>query len=446
MTETPHTLPRLVVIGNGMAAIRALEELLTAAPGAYDITVIGKEPHGSYNRIMLSPVLAGESSQQEIMIHDPDWYAEQGMRLLAGEDHAVVEIHRGHREVETRNGTRIPYDKLLIATGSDPVRIPLPGHEADGVVCFRNIADVDAMLARCRPGRPAVVIGGGLLGLEAASGLAKRGMEVSVIDLAPYLLCNQLDGEAAGLLQQELESRGIRFYLGAKSKAVLTRSVDRQPDEVSGLELDDSTRLPADMVVMAAGIRPNIQLAQDAGLSCNRGILVNDCLQTYDPSIYAIGECVEHRSLTFGLVEPLFEQAKVVANHLACHGVASYTYLKPATRLKISGINLYSMGEYQPNDAPSTDDKADDEAAYEVIYLRDPGAAVYKKLVIRDNRLVGAVLYGDTQDGPWYHQLMREQQDISSFRSALVFGHKPAAIDPTASSKAALSKSAGAAA
>lgn len=417
MTETPSTASRLVVIGNGMAGIRVLEELLAADADSYQITVIGKEPYGSYNRIMLSPMLAGETTQKDIMTHDHDWYKDRGIKLLAGEEYAAQLIERGHKQVLLNNGERVPYDKLLIATGSNPVTIPLPGHKADGVLCFRGIKDVDEMMERSQEAGSAVVIGGGLLGLEAASGLVKRGMKVSVIDLAPYPLCNQLDEDAARLLQAELESKGIEFHLGVKSERILT--TDDEAAKVAGIRLDNGLEIPASIIIMAAGIRPNISLAKESGIVNRRGILVNDCMQTYDPNIYAVGECVEHRSMIFGMVEPLFEQAKVAANHLALHGAATYRFKVPATRLKVSGISLYSMGEYQLTETGEGD--------HELLTFRDPSAKIYKKLVIKNQKVVGVVLYGDTQDGPWYHDLIRDEVNISDFRSGLIFGRKPEA-------------------
>ncbi len=416
MANSQNKRLKLVVIGNGMASIRTLEELLKSAPEAYQITVIGREPFGSYNRIMLSPMLAGETSQEEIMIHDRPWYEQQGIRLLAGDEFEVTRIDRGKRQIHTRDGSLIDYDRVLIATGADPIRLPVAGNDAEGVLCFRGIRDVEAMLEHCRTGQHAVVIGAGLLGLEAASGLAKQGMSVTVIHRAGYPLNRQLDQEAAQLLQRELESRGIAFRLGVNTEAIETVG-DADRRRVVALKLDNGERLAADLVVMATGIRPNIGLARSSGIECNKGILVNDCLQTFDPAIYAVGECVEHRAVTFGLVEPLFEQARVCANHLASHGAASYTYLKPATRLKVSGISLYSMGDYDLS--PGGDKNV------ELLYLRDPAAGVYKKLVLSNNRVIGAVLYGDTQDGPWYHELMRDEVDISSFREGLVFGREP---------------------
>ena len=401
--------PNLVIIGNGMAGIRTLEELLSAAPDRYQITVIGKEPFGSYNRIMLSPVLARETSLDQILIHDRPWYQEQGIELLAGDEYEATFIDRVRHQVVCRNGKRISYDRLLIATGSDPLLLPIPGADSQGVLGFRGIRDVEKMQQFADGGGQAVVIGAGLLGLEAAHGLHQLGMEVTVIHRAEYPLNRQLDSEAATLLQQALEARGIRFRLALNS-----RQIHHRGGRVSGLELDNGECLPARLIVMATGIVPNIELAKNSGLECNRGIRVNDCLQTFDPKIYAVGECVEHRNLTFGLVEPLFEQAKVCANHLAAHGVASYSYLKPATRLKVSGINLFSMGDFDNRDYD-----------VEPIHYRDPASGVYKKLLIRNNLLIGAVLYGDTADGPWYHELMRDGVDLTPYRDGLIFGRPP---------------------
>ncbi|MFT5722464.1 MAG: nitrite reductase (NADH) large subunit, partial [Motiliproteus sp.] len=301
-------------------------------------------------------------------------------------------------------------DRLLIATGSEPLRLPIPGADSQGVMGFRGIRDVEQMRHLAVGGGQAVVIGAGLLGLEAAHGLNQLGMEVTVIHRARFPLNRQLDAEAATLLQQALEARGIHFRLGVNSQQVLYSS----QGQASALELDNGEQLPARLIVMATGITPSIELARASGLASNKGILVNDCLQTFDPKIYAVGECVEHRKLTFGLVEPLFEQAKVCANHLAAHGVASYRYLKPATRLKVSGIQLFSMGDF--------DIQAPDVAP---IHYRDPAQGIYKKLLIRNNQLIGAVLYGDTADGPWYHELMREGTDLTPYRDGLIFGRPP---------------------
>ena len=320
---------KLVLIGNGMAGIRALEELIKLAPEKYDITVFGDEPHPNYNRIMLSPVLAGEKQFDEIVLNSSEWYAENGITLHSGA--AVTKIDRVKRKVIAADGTEEDYDRLLIATGSMPFILPVPGNDLDGVIGFRTIADVEAMTVAAKQYKNAVVIGGGLLGLEAANGLLNHGMNVTVIHLPEVLMERQLDEAAAKLLQNELENRGLDIITGANTEALLGET------RVEKLKLKDGREIPADLVVMAVGIRPNITLAKEAALHCERGIVVNDTMQSFDPSIYAVGECVQHRGTTYGLVAPLFEQAKVCANHLAEHGIGRYTgpsRLRPLHRLR----------------------------------------------------------------------------------------------------------------
>lgn len=393
---------RLVVIGNGMAGMRTVEELLQLAPEAYDITVFGAEPHGNYNRILLSPLLAGEKHVDEIIIHRREWYAEHGVTLHAGDP--AIEIDRRRRIVRSSNGVELPYDRLLIATGSKPIVLPLPGKELPGVVTFRDLADVDAMLEAARCHRKAVVIGGGLLGLEAAHALVRRGMDVTVVHVLDTLMERQLDPSAAALLKGSLEARGLQFRMPAKTVAILGRA------RVTGVRFDDGAELEADLIVMTTGVRPNVELAQRAGLRCERGILVDDTLQTFDPSIYAVGECVQHRNSTFGLVAPLWEQARVCATHLAEVGVCRYRGTLAATHLKVTGIELYSAGDFAG--AQGTD----------TLVLRDRRRGIYKRLVIRDNTLRGAVLYGDTSDGPWYFELITAGRDLSTLRDRLLFG------------------------
>ena len=394
---------KLVLVGNGMAGMRTLEELLTIAPDQYDITVFGAEPHGNYNRILLSPVLAGEKTVEQIMLNDLDWYAARGITLHAGK--AVTQINRARRQVIAADGAFAPYDRLLLATGSDPIILPVPGNDLPGVITFRDIQDVQAMVDAARTGRKhAVVIGGGLLGLEAASGLMKQGMEVTVVHLLDVLMERQLDTEAAALLRASLEERGLRFLLGAQTVAILGE------ERVRGVRFKDGLEIPADLVVMAVGIRPNVALAKAAGIHCERGIVVNDTLQTYDPRIYAVGECVQHRGQTYGLVAPLWEQARVCANHLAHFGISRYQGSVTSTKLKVTGIDVFSAGEF--GGGPGCDE----------IVLRDQARGVYKKLVVKDNRVKGAVLYGDTIDGSWYFQLLRESTDIGAFRESILFG------------------------
>jgi nitrite reductase (NADH) large subunit len=393
---------RLVLIGNGMAGVRTLEEILKLDPDKYEIRVFGAEPHPNYNRIMLSPVLAGEKELDDIILNPLSWYQERGVRLYAGEE--VVAIDRVARQVRTASGIEADYDRLLLATGSSPFIIPVPGADKEGVVGFRDIADVEAMLAAAQRGGKAVVIGGGLLGLEAANGLLLNGMQVTVVHLMDKLMERQLDQPAAELLKRSLEQKGLRFMMQASTSEIFG---DRR---VTGVGFSDGSRVDADLVVMAVGIRPNIELARQAGIHCERGIVVSDTMQTFDPRVYAVGECVQHRNQCYGLVAPLFEQAKVAANHLARMGIARYEGSLTSTKLKVTGIDLFSAGDFIEQEGDET------------LVLQDPGAGVYKKLVVRDNRVKGAVLYGDTIDGTWYFQLLREGTDIGAFRGTILFG------------------------
>lgn len=393
---------KLVLIGNGMAGVRTLEELCKLAPDRYEITVFGAEPHPNYNRIMLSPVLAGDKSVDDIVLNSRDWYTEHGIALHTGDP--VVEINRGRRRIRTASGLSSGYDRLLIATGSNPFIIPVPGSDKPGVVGFRDIADVETMLRAARDHHNAVVIGGGLLGLEAANGLLSNGMEVVVVHLLDTLMERQLDQSAATLLKTSLEERGLRFLMESKTTAILGE------ERVTGVQFNDGSVVAADLVVMAVGVHPNIELAQRSGIHCERGIVVNDTMQSYDPCIYAVGECVQHRRTCYGLVAPLFEQAKVCANHLASLGIARYQGSVTSTKLKVTGIDLFSAGEFNESEGDET------------LVLQDPAQGIYKKLVIQDNRIKGAVLYGDTMDGSWYFQLLREGTDISAFRGTILFG------------------------
>ncbi|KPK12043.1 MAG: nitrite reductase [Acidithiobacillales bacterium SG8_45] len=393
---------KLVLIGNGMAGVRALEELLKLAPDTYEITVFGAEPHPNYNRIMLSPVLAGEKSIGDIVLNDRDWYTENSITLKTGD--AVARIDRVARNVITESGEEAPYDRLLIATGSNPVMIPVPGHDKTGVIGFRDIADVDAMLEAAKTYKKAVVIGGGLLGLEAANGLMKSGMDVTVVHLMDTLMERQLDEPAANLLKASLEARGLSFKMKTQTAEIIGNG------RVQGVKFADGSQVDADLVVMAVGIRANMALAQDAGIHCERGIVVSDTMQTFDPRVYAVGECVQHRGTCYGLVAPLFEQAKVAANHLANLGIARYEGSVTSTKLKVTGIDLFSAGAFNEGEGDET------------LVLQDPGAGIYKKLVLQDNRIKGAVMYGDTLDGTWYFQMLREGTDISAFRRTILLG------------------------
>jgi nitrite reductase (NADH) large subunit len=395
---------KLVMVGNGMAGVRTLEELLKLAPDLYDITVFGAEPHPNYNRILLSPVLAGEQTVDDIILNSTDWYAENNITLHLGRK--VVKIDRAARHVVAEDGTRAEYDRLLLATGSNPFILPVPGCDLPGVISFRDIADVDAMIRASSQYKHAVVIGGGLLGLEAANGLMKRGMDVTVVHIAPWLMERQLDEPAARLLQKSLEEKGMKFLL-QKQTAELVRG---ESGRVAAIKFKDGDSAPADLVVMAVGIRPNTELAESSGLHCNRGIVVNDTMQTFDPRIYSIGECAAHRGIAYGLVAPLFEQAKVCANHLAHYGIGRYQGSITSTKLKVTGIDLFSAGDFIGGEGT------------ESILYSDPIGGVYKKLVIKDNKLVGGVMYGDTVDGAWYFSLLRDGKDVSELRDHLMFG------------------------
>ena len=406
---------KLVMVGNGMAGVRTLEELLKIAPDLYEITVFGAEPHPNYNRILLSPVLAGEQTLDEIILNPLAWYEEHGITLHLGK--AVTQIDRVRRRVVAADGTTADYDRLLLATGSTPFVLPVPGKELEGVIAYRDIADTQAMIDAAAKYRHAVVIGGGLLGLEAANGLMRRGMQVTVVHLVETLMERQLDAVAGGLLCKSLADRGLHFMLGAQTQALLGNEAGR----VLAVQLKDKSgqvvEVPADLVVMAAGIRPNTALAEGAGLLCQRGIVVTDTLQTVtDPRIYAVGECAAHRGIAYGLVAPLFEQGKVCATHLAQFGIGRYVGSSVSTKLKVTGIDLFSAGNF--TGGPGTEE----------IVMSDPFAGVYKKLVIQDDRLVGACLYGDTVDGSWYFKLLREGRRIADIRDKLMFGEAGANI------------------
>jgi NAD(P)H-dependent nitrite reductase large subunit/NAD(P)H-dependent nitrite reductase small subunit len=392
----------LAVIGNGMAGMRVVEELLELAPDLYRITVFGEEPHGSYNRILLSSVLAREKKPDEIMLNTHAWYAERGITLHSGDP--VVALDRRRRVVKSSKGIEVAYDRVLLATGSRPITIPLPGRELSGVMSFRDLQDVDVMMQATRTHKRAVVIGGGLIGLEAATGLLKQGMEVSVIHLMDRLMERQLDRPAADMLKVSLEKRGLRFYMQAQTAAILGL------ERVSGVRLKNGTEIAADLLVMAVGIKPNIELAAAAGLRCERGVLVNDTLQTFDPHVYAVGECVQHRNATYGLVAPLWEHARVCAAHLAELGHARYSGSKVSTQLKVTGIDVFSAGDFLGGDGA------------EDLVLRDARRGIYKRLVIKDNKIRGAVLFGDARDGNWYYELMNQGADIGSLRDKLLFG------------------------
>jgi nitrite reductase (NADH) large subunit len=412
---------KLVVVGNGMAPGRALEKLFEQAPDAYDVTIFNAEPRVNYDRIMLSPVLSGEKSFEQIVIHGDGWYVKHGVTLYKG--HKVVEIDREARTVRSAQGVVAAYDKLIIATGSLPIVLPVPGHDLAGVLTYRDLDDVNAMLLAARRGGKAIVIGGGLLGLEAAAGLNEQGMDVTVVHLAPTLMERQLDPTAGHLLQKAVEARGIRVLTKASTKALLGTDVRLGPAHVRALQLEDGRELPADLVVMAIGIRPNASLARNAGVACNRGIVVDAGMHTSDPDIIALGECAEAEGQVFGLVAPLYEMASVAAARLAGDGTASFKASATATKLKVTGINLFSAGDFA------------DAKDREEIVLRDAARGVYKRLVLKDDRVIGIVMYGDTADGAWFFDHLRRGTDIAEMRETLIFGPAyagGAALDPTA--------------
>ncbi len=397
------TLPqRLVVVGNGMAGCRAVEEILARDPARYAITIFGAEPRVNYNRIMLSPVLAGEKTFDEIVINDAAWYADNGITLLSGD--AVVAIDRAAKTVIAASGRVEAYDLLLLATGSDPFIIPVPGKDLAGMVTFRDLDDVDKMVRAADSGGSAVVIGGGLLGLEAAHGLSLRGMKVTVIHLMPTLMERQLDEAAGWLLKAELEARGQSILTGADTAEIIGKD-----GHVSAVRLKDGRVIDADIVVMAVGIRPATALAKQAGLEVGRGILVDDHMVTSDPAVLAVGECVEHRGTCYGLVAPLWDMCRALADH-ATGAPTGYEGSVTATKLKVSGIEVFSAGDFSGGDG------------CEDIVMRDAARGLYKRVVVKGDRLIGAVLYGDTADGAWYFDLLRKSVDVSDIREALIFG------------------------
>ena len=399
-----ETKKKLVMIGNGMAGMKAIEEIIDINPDLFDITIFGAERHPNYNRVLLSSVLAGEMTVEDIILNDEEWYRKNNITLHLGKP--VVEIQRGYRKVVAADGTTAAYDCLVIATGSKPFILPLPGVDKEGVITFRDIYDCERMMEASVRYRKAAVIGGGLLGLEAAKGLVNLGMEVTVIHDRKTLMNMQLDEVAGEMLRESLEEQGMRFRTSTLTKRILG------DDRVRGLEFEDGSRLECDIVVMAVGIRPNKDLAEGARLFCNRGIVVNDYMQSItDPSVYAVGECVEHRGKTYGLVAPLFEQARILAYHITGQGLKTYTGSVVSTKLKVSGVDVFSAGDFEGNGSSDT-----------VMYL-DRKGGIYKKIVIKDERIIGAVLFGDTADGTRLFQMMQDGTDVSEQRSTLLFGN-----------------------
>ena len=391
---------RLLVIGNGMCSLRLLEELTVVAAGKFEITVIGAEPSPAYNRVLLSPMLAGELATGDVALKPASWYAQNAITLCTGQP--VTSLETAGRVAVLRDGTRVPFDICVLATGSEPIRLPLQGSDLEGVVTFRSLQDAHILKSAAEAKDSAVVIGGGLLGIEAAYGMVRAGASVTLVHLVDRLMERQLDAAAAGLLERALEAKDIRVLLGTTTRRILGEHC------VRAVELNDGRHIDCSLLVMAVGVRPSVALAKDAGLKTGRGILVDDTLSTSVEDIYALGECAEHRGQCYGLIEPAYEQAKALAHHLA--GLSSsYQGSLSAASLKVSGIPVFSIGTFEGEDT-------------EAILLEDHEAAVYRKLVVRDGRLVGAVLFGDTSDSRWYRDLIRQQAPVDAIRSALAFG------------------------
>ncbi|MEE9388217.1 MAG: nitrite reductase large subunit NirB [Paracoccaceae bacterium] len=392
---------KLVIIGAGMASGKMLEELIELAAERFDITLFGAEPRGNYNRIMLSPVLAGEKTFEDIITHDAQWYAKHDVSCRFGE--AVVKIDRKNKRIISAQGVT-QYDKLVVATGSASFFIPVAGNDLPGVIGFRDFDDVTGMLtAAAKPDGKAVVIGGGLLGLEAAAALKEQGMQVTVLHLMGHLMERQLDPTAGYLLRKELESRGICVECKAHTKAILGH------DKAEAVLMEDGTVYDADLVVMAAGIRPETRLATDAGLHVERGIVVSDAMATSDPDIFAVGECVEHDAVVYGLVAPLYDMAKVLAKTL-CEQQAKFVPPAVSTKLKVTGVDLFSVGDF-----------ADGEDREDITF-RDPGRGIYKRIILQNDRIIGTVIYGDTSDSSWFFSKLKSGEDISGLRDTLIFG------------------------
>lgn len=391
----------LVIIGNGMAAARLVDELANSSLGRYAIAVIGDEPRLAYNRVLLSSVLAGEATSQEIQLKPAAWWRDRGVTLEYGARATSVDL--AAREVTTSTGKRVGFSKLVFATGSSALRLPVPGGDLAGVHVFRDSHDVDRLIELAEQRKRVVVVGGGLLGLEAAYGLAKAGADVTLIHLMDRLMERQLDAQAAELLKTLVERKGVKILLNANTARITGA------DAVERVELADGRMLDADAVIFAAGIRPNTALAEEAGVSVNRGIVVDDAMATEADGVFALGECAEHRGTCYGLVEPAYEQAKVLARHLA-GGDAAYAGSILSTNLKVSGVSVFSAGDFMATEGSET------------LLLSDAKRGAYKKLVIAGNKLTGAVLVGDTGDALWYLELIRNGMDVSSFRADMMFG------------------------
>lgn len=393
---------KLVLVGNGMAGVWCVEHILKLAPQQFDITIFGAEPHPNYNRILLSSVLAGDSSMKDIVLNDWDWYRDNNITFHAG--HAVTKIDTANKMVVSDKGVTAAYDELILATGSLPFMLPVPGADKEGVIAFRDIKDCETMMDTAKQYKKAVVIGGGLLGLEAARGLLNLNMEVSVVHINPYLMERQLDETASRMLQVELERQGMKFLLEKQTEQILGKK------RVTGVKFKDGSLAEADLVVMAVGIRPNVALAKESGIELNRGIIVNDYLQTNVPNVYAVGECAEHRGVAYGLVAPLYEQGDVLAKKLCGLEIDGYQGSVTSTKLKVSGVDVFSGGQY--NDEPGS----------RAIKIQDEFEGIYKKVLIREGKVVGAVMFGDTSDSSRIFKLIRTGEDITGREKEIVLG------------------------
>jgi nitrite reductase (NADH) large subunit len=393
---------KLVLIGNGMAGVSFIEQLLKLVPNRYEITIFGREPHPNYNRILLSSVLAGDADLKDIVINDWSWYTDNHITLYTG--HTVTRIDKERKLVSADEGITVPYDELIIATGSLPFMLPLPGGEKEGVIAFRDIKDCETMIEASRHYKKAIVIGGGLLGLEAARGLLNLNMDVSVVHIHPYLMERQLDQPASIMLRGELERQGMKFLLSKNTDSILGKK------RVTGVRFTDGSEEAADLVVMAVGIRPNVALAKSSGIEINRGIVVNDYLETDVPHIYSIGECAEHRGIAYGLVAPLYEQGAILAKRLAGVDTQGYQGSVVSTKLKVSGVQVFSAGQFK------------DEADTRAIRLQDELEGVYKKIVLRSGKVMGAVLFGDTTDGSRLFSMIRSGEDVTGKEKEVLLG------------------------
>ncbi|MFS0725751.1 nitrite reductase large subunit NirB [Paenibacillus sp. 1P07SE] len=393
---------KLVMIGNGMAGVSFVEQLLKLNPHKYEITVIGAEPHPNYNRIMLSSVLAGDVTMKDIILNDWDWYRDNHIILHAG--HTATAVDTKARTIKTDQGLTVPYDELVIATGSQPFMLPLPGADKEGVIAFRDMKDCETMVETAKTYKKAVVIGGGLLGIEAARGLLNLGMEVNVVHIFKYLMERQLDETASHMLQEELERQGMKFLLEKQSDTILGKK------RVTGLSFKDGSHVDADLIVMAVGIRPNVQLAKDAGIEVNRGIVVDDSMQTSVPGIYSVGECAEHRGIAYGLVAPLYEQGAILAKQMAGVEHEGYQGSVVSTKLKVSGVNVFSAGRFMS------------EPGTKSLRVQDDLDGVYKKVVFQNGKVIGAVLFGDTAEGSRMFSLIRKGEDFSGREKEVLFG------------------------